>query len=55
MSALLGAVPVTLQGAHTARYYKYKHDTNKAERIASYRFADADKWSALRDRIDTTP
>lgn len=54
MSALLGAVPVTLQGAHTAQYYAYKHKTDKSERIASYRFGDADKWSALKNEIENT-
>ena len=55
MSALLGAAPVTIQGAHTAMYYRYKHATDKADRTAAYRFGDNEKWNGLKDVIDNTP
>lgn len=55
MSALLGAAPVTIQGAHTAMYYRYKHSTDKADRTAAYRFGDNEKWNGLKDVIDNTP
>lgn len=55
MSALLGAAPVTIQGAHTAMYYRYKHATDKADRTAAYRFGDNEKWNGLKEVIDNTP
>lgn len=54
MSALLGAVPVTIQGVHTAQYYRYKHKTNVADNVAAYRFGE-DKWTPIREQIDDTP
>ena len=54
MGALLGAVPMTIQGAHTAQYYRYKHTTDVADKVASYRIGQS-KWDVLRDRIDLTP
>ena len=55
MSALLGAAPVTIQGAHTAMYYRYKHATDKADRTAAYGFGDNEKWNGLKEVIDNTP
>lgn len=54
MGALLGAVPMTIQGAHTAQYYRYKHTTDVADKVAGYRIGQ-DKWNGYRDRIDQTP
>lgn len=54
MSALLGAVPMTIQGKHTAQYYWYKHKTDNSDIVAGYRIGK-DKWDALRDEIDQTP
>ncbi|MCD8317971.1 MAG: hypothetical protein LUC45_03575, partial [Paraprevotella sp.] len=54
MSALLGSVPVTIQGVHTAQYYRYKHSTDVSDALAADKIGK-DKWSEIRDRIDQTP
>ncbi len=51
MGALLGAVPMTIQGTHTAQYYRYKHKTDIADKVASYRITP-EKWEPLREQID---
>lgn len=53
MGALLGAVPMTIQGFHTSQYYRYKHKTDTADKVASFRMTP-DKWEPLREQIDTT-
>ena len=53
MGALLGSVPMMMQGHHTAQYYRYKHNTDKADNIASFRMT-AERWEPLRDKIDNT-
>lgn len=54
MSAMMGAVPVTIQGLHTGQYYRYKHNTDNADKLASFRLGE-DRWVPMRDRIDETP
>ena len=54
MSAMMGAVPVTIQGFHTGQYYRYKHNTDNADKLASFRLGE-DRWVPMRDRIDETP
>lgn len=53
MGALLGSVPMMMQGHHTAQYYRYKHKTDKADNLASFRMT-AERWAPLRDKIDNT-
>ena len=53
MGALLGSVPMMMQGHHTAQYYRYKHNTDKADNLASFRMT-AERWAPLRDKIDNT-
>lgn len=53
MGALLGAVPMTIQGFHTSQYYRYKHKTDTADKVASFRMTP-EKWEPLRDQIDAT-
>ena len=53
MGALLGSVPMMMQGYHTAQYYRYKHNTDKADNLASFRMT-AERWAPLRDKIDNT-
>jgi len=53
MGAMLGAVPMMMQGHHTAQYYRYKHGTDKADNIASFRMT-AERWEPLREKIDGT-
>ena len=53
MGALLGAVPSMAAGYHTAQYYRYKHNTDNADRVAAFRMT-AKRWEPLRDRIDGT-
>lgn len=53
MGALLGSVPMMMQGHHTAQYYRYKHNTDKADNLASFRMT-AERWAHLRDKIDNT-
>ena len=53
MGALLGSVPMMMQGHHTAQYYRYKHKTDKADNLASFRMT-AERWEPLRDEIDNT-
>lgn len=53
MGALLGAVPMTIQGFHTSQYYRYKHKTDTADKVASFRMTP-DKWEPLREQIDAT-
>lgn len=53
MGALLGSVPMMMQGHHTAQYYRYKHNTDKADNLASFRMT-AERWVPLRDKIDNT-
>lgn len=53
MGALLGAVPMTIQGFHTSQYYRYKHKTDTADKVASYRMTP-EKWEPLREQIDAT-
>ena len=53
MGALLGSVPMMMQGHHTAEYYRYKHNTDKADNLASFRMT-AERWAPLRDKIDNT-
>lgn len=50
MGALLGAGPLAL---NVGQYYHYKHKTANADKVASFRMG-ADKWNAIRDRIDAT-
>lgn len=38
---------------NTAQYYRYKHNTDKADRVASVQFG-ADNWEVLREQIDNT-
>lgn len=53
MGALLGSVPMMMHGHHTALYYRYKHNTDKADNLASFRMT-AERWAPLRDKIDNT-
>ena len=53
MGALLGAVPMTIQGFHTSQYYRYKHKTDTADKVASLRMTP-EKWEPLREQIDAT-
>ena len=53
MGALLGSAPMMMQGHHTAQYYRYKHKTDKADNLASFRMT-AERWEPLRDEIDNT-
>jgi N12 class adenine-specific DNA methylase len=53
MGALLGAVPMTIQGFHTSQYYRYKHKTDTADKVASFRMTP-EKWEPLRELIDAT-
>lgn len=53
MGALLGAVPMTIQGFHTSQYYRYKHKTDTADKVASFRMTP-EKWEPLREQIDAT-
>lgn len=53
MGALLGAVPMTIQGFHTSQYYRYKHKTDTADKAASFRMTP-EKWEPLREQIDAT-
>ena len=53
MGALLGAVLMTIQGFHTSQYYRYKHKTDTADKVASFRMTP-DKWEPLREQIDAT-
>ena len=53
MGALLGSVPMMMQGHHTAQYYRYKHNTDKADNLASFRMTE-ERWAPLRDKIDNT-
>lgn len=53
MGALFGSVPMMMQGHHTAQYYRYKHNTDKADNLASFRMT-AERWAPLRDKIDNT-
>ena len=53
MGALLGSVPMMMQGHHTAQYYRYKHNTDKADNLASFRMT-AERWVPLCDKIDNT-
>lgn len=54
MSAMMGAVPVTIQGFHTGQYYRYKHNTDNSDKLAAFRLGE-DRWAPMRDRIDGTP
>ena len=54
MSALLGAVPMTIQGKHVAQYYWYKHKTDNSDIVAGYRLGQ-EKWDTLRGEIDQCP
>ena len=46
--------PGTIGGVHdTAQYYRYKHNTDKSDRLAGFRLT-ADKWEPWRERIDNT-
>ena len=53
MGTLLGAVPMAVQGYHTSQYYRYKHKTNTADKVASLRMTP-EKWEPLREQIDAT-
>lgn len=53
MGALLGAVPMTIQGFHTSQYYRYKHKTDTADKVAFFRMTP-EKWEPLREQIDAT-
>ena len=53
MGALLGAVPMTIQGFNTSQYYRYKHKTDTADKVASFRMTP-EKWEPLREQIDAT-
>lgn len=53
MGALLGAVPMTIHGFHTSQYYRYKHKTDTADKVASFRMTP-EKWEPLREQIDAT-
>ncbi len=53
MGALLGAVPMTIQGFHTSQYYRYKHKTDTADKVASFSMTP-EKWEPLREQIDAT-
>lgn len=53
MGALLGAVRMTIQGFHTSQYYRYKHKTDTADKVASFRMTP-EKWEPLREQIDAT-
>ena len=53
MGALLGSAPMMMQGYHTAQYYRYKHNTDKADNAASISMT-AERWEPLREIIDNT-
>lgn len=53
MGALLGAVPMTIQGFHISQYYRYKHKTDTADKVASFSMTP-EKWEPLREQIDAT-
>lgn len=53
MGALMGGVPMVTQGYHTAQYYRYKHKTDVADRVASFCMTQ-EKWEPMREQIDGT-
>ena len=55
MSVLLGAVPMIIQGRQTYGYFKYKHQVDTADKLASAAFGDQEKWNELKEQIDSTP
>lgn len=50
MGALMGAIPM---GIHMGGYYKFRHDMNKADKVAAYRMTK-DKWVPLKEELDNT-
>ena len=50
MGALMGAIPM---GIHMGGYYKFRHDMNKADKVAAYRMTK-DKWAPLKEELDNT-
>ncbi|MCI7654299.1 MAG: strawberry notch C-terminal domain-containing protein [Bacteroidales bacterium] len=50
MGALMGAIPM---GIHMGGYYKYRHDMNKADKVAAFRMTQA-KWEPLKEELDNT-
>lgn len=50
MGALMGAIPM---GIHISGYYKFRHDMNKADKVAAYRMTK-DKWAPLKEELDNT-
>lgn len=50
---LMNAPKYANTGYQTAQYYRYKHKTNKADKLAGYKLTD-EVWQPLRDEIDNT-
>lgn len=53
--ALMGALPVVVQGAQSAQYLRYKNRVGKRDKAARATFGDPKQWDELRDEIDNTP
>lgn len=50
MGALMGAIPM---GLHMGGYYKFRHDMNKADKVAAFRLTK-EKWEPLKEELDNT-
>lgn len=53
MGALMGGLPMGVQAYHTGQYYRYKHKTDVADKVAAYRMSQ-EKWDPIREQIDGT-
>ena len=53
MGALMGSAPVVMQGYQTAQYYRYKHKTDVADKVAAFRITP-ERWEPIREKIDET-
>ena len=51
MGAYLNAPRLAGTGYQMAQYYRYKHNTDNANKTASWRFTE-DVWNPIRERID---
>lgn len=53
--ALMGALPLVVQGEQSAQYFRYKNRVSKRDKAARATFGDPKQWDELRDKIDNTP
>ena len=53
MGALMGSAPVVMQGYQTAQYYRYKHKTDVADKLAAF-IITPERWEPMREKIDET-